>query len=72
MLHDDETQAVGYVMDNVNDMLSAKVTDENDNVITINVPEPKWNIELRCYQHEDSFSANDFKATLFEPIVMRL
>ena len=40
-------------------------------MITINVPEPKWNIELREYQYEDAFSANGFKVTLFESISMR-
>ena len=40
-------------------------------MITINVPEPKWNIELRDYQHEDTFLAKSFKVTLFEPIFLR-
>ena len=71
LIHDDGTQTVGHAIDNVNDMLSAETTDKNDNMIIINVPEPKWNIELRDYQCEDAFLANGFKVTLFEPIVMR-
>ena len=70
LLHDG-TQTVGYVMDDVNGMLSAETTDENDNTITINVPTPKWNVELRDCPCEDVFPANGFKVALFETIIMR-
>ena len=58
-------------MNNVNGVLSAEITDENDNAITIKVPEPRWNAELRDYQHNDELQDNGFKVTLFETIVLR-
>ena len=49
LLNDYGTQTAGRVMNDVNCMLSTEVTNENDNAIAINVPEPKWNVELRDY-----------------------
>ena len=71
LLNIDGTQNAGRAMSNVNGMLSAETTDENDNTITINVPTPKWNVELRDYQHDNEFQDNGFKVTLFELIALR-
>ena len=54
-INNDGTQTTKHVMSNVNDVLSAETTDENDNMITIKMPEPRWNAELRDYQHDDEF-----------------
>ena len=70
-LHDDGTKAAGYAMDSVNNMSSAEIVDEHGNMSTIDVPEHAQDIEIKCYQYEDTFLANDFKVTLFEPIVTR-
>ena len=71
LLHNDGTQTVGYIIDYANDTLNAEVTDDNDNVLAIDVPAPKWNNELNDYECEDRFTSNGYKLTLFEPIVMR-
>ena len=68
---DNGTKIVGYAMYNVNNMLSAKIIHENNNLNTIDVPGPEYDIEIKDYQCEDLFSANGFKVTLFEPIVTR-
>ena len=44
LLPDDGTQNIGHSMDNIDDILSVEIMDENDNSITINVPERKWNM----------------------------
>lgn len=55
LVHNDGTQTAGYVIDNSNDILSVEITDDNDNIIAINTPALRWNIELRDYEHEDVF-----------------
>lgn len=61
---------MGYVINNASDVLSIEAINENNSTNAIDTPEPEWDIEIKDYPHEDTFSENGFKVALFKPIAM--
>ena len=48
------TQEVGH--ENTNNAMQVEAMDENDDMITISFPEPKWYNERKYYAHDDLYS----------------
>ena len=55
--NEDGKQTVRYVLDYANKTLNMEITDENNNIIDINVLAPTWKEEQMDYEYDNNFFA---------------
>ena len=72
VLHcDGTTQVVGYMIESRNNAMQVESMDENDDIITISVPEPQWDYEIKFCTCVDLYSRDSYKIILFAPVIVR-
>ena len=49
------THAIGYVIENTDNVMQVEAMDENDDIIIISAPEPQWDDERKCYVCDDIY-----------------
>ena len=55
--NEDRKQTSGYTLDYANKILNMEITDENNNIIDINVLAPTWKEEQMDYEYDNNFFA---------------